>query len=457
MNKLLNNIKISTRATFSVMFFIATLGFTTYNAYSSIGLNVDFATQEKLGNYYQRPLSQLLYHTSLLKAALADNRDGNKAAIDGLVNNITNDIEDLKKVQDVAGESLQFTDEGLSSRGRENLEYDKVLAKWRNLKGEIGSVDLVKTQSDLASFIADIRGMIAHSGDTSNLILDPDLDSYYLMDVTLLALPQTVGRLGDIGEQVTPLLLSPLEIGKNEQIKFSTMASMLTESDVGRIVADFDTSFKEDPNFYGVSPSYNKSIAPLLEAYQRTNQDLALKLDKLSKGEIVTPQDFRAALKSAIDSANSLWSESFDELDILIQLRIDAYRQQQLVSLGMSALGIMLSLTFYIIVVLSIVRPLNELTRIMIRVAENDLSNEVPYKNSSSEIGSIAKALEVFKNNRIKTVQLEEAGKIEALRKEQRQKKVETLISSFDTTATQTRIDCRIGLYRAFADRRRHG
>ena len=36
--------------------------------------------------------------------------------------------------------------------------------------------------------------MTAHAGDTSNLILDPDLDSYYAMDMTLLALPQTQER-----------------------------------------------------------------------------------------------------------------------------------------------------------------------------------------------------------------------------------------------------------------------
>jgi hypothetical protein len=43
--------------------------------------------------------------------------------------------------------------------------------------------------------VADVRTMVTHMGDTSNLILDPDLDSYYLMDVTLLALPQTQDRL----------------------------------------------------------------------------------------------------------------------------------------------------------------------------------------------------------------------------------------------------------------------
>jgi hypothetical protein len=39
--------------------------------------------------------------------------------------------------------------------------------------------------------------MITHAGDTSNLILDPDLDSYYLVDVVLLGLPQAQDRLAD--------------------------------------------------------------------------------------------------------------------------------------------------------------------------------------------------------------------------------------------------------------------
>lgn len=41
--------------------------------------------------------------------------------------------------------------------------------------------------------------MITHAGDTSNLILDPDLDSYYLMDVTLIAMPQMQDRIARIG------------------------------------------------------------------------------------------------------------------------------------------------------------------------------------------------------------------------------------------------------------------
>jgi len=40
-----------------------------------------------------------------------------------------------------------------------------------------------------------VRTMLTHLGDTSNLILDPDLDTYYLMDVSLIAFPNAEERL----------------------------------------------------------------------------------------------------------------------------------------------------------------------------------------------------------------------------------------------------------------------
>ena len=38
------------------------------------------------------------------------------------------------------------------------------------------------------------RALINKIGDASNLILDPDLDSYYVMDITLLRLPEAVDQ-----------------------------------------------------------------------------------------------------------------------------------------------------------------------------------------------------------------------------------------------------------------------
>ncbi|HEU4368359.1 MAG TPA: ATP-binding protein [Methylomirabilota bacterium] len=50
-----------------------------------------------------------------------------------------------------------------------------------------------------AILIAETLQLMAHAGDTSNLILDPDLDSYYLMDAVVLRLPSLARHLAALG------------------------------------------------------------------------------------------------------------------------------------------------------------------------------------------------------------------------------------------------------------------
>src|SRR4029453_3351577 len=92
---------------------------------------------------------------------------------------------------------LKFTDAELKKRDRDHLHLSTIKGEWEQLKTKATTQNDEATKG-VAHLIADTRGMIAHMGDTSNLILDPDLDSYYLMDITLLALPQTQDRLAQM-------------------------------------------------------------------------------------------------------------------------------------------------------------------------------------------------------------------------------------------------------------------
>src|SRR5207253_2745297 len=96
------------------------------------------------------------------------------------------------------GAELQFTDEGLAKRHREHFRVQTVRGEWQRLKAELSQLTAESRAEKQLHLVADIRTMITHAGDTSNLILDPDLDSYYLMDATLLALPQAQDRLAAV-------------------------------------------------------------------------------------------------------------------------------------------------------------------------------------------------------------------------------------------------------------------
>src|SRR5205823_13685976 len=85
-----------------------------------------------------------------------------------------------------------------AKRKREHVQVQRVKNEWQNLKIQSDKLSPQTSQEQHAHLVSDIRTLITHAGDNSNLILDPDLDSYYLMDVTLLALPQTQDRLATV-------------------------------------------------------------------------------------------------------------------------------------------------------------------------------------------------------------------------------------------------------------------
>ncbi|MCK6417848.1 MAG: methyl-accepting chemotaxis protein [Alphaproteobacteria bacterium] len=386
-----------------------TLVVALYQAYDSINANIDFAVKEKMGNEYQRPLAKILRDAGTIRVALMQTQK-NPDVLNAARSAIESEMAELATVQTKIGVDLQFTDEGLASRGREHLKYETVAEKWAGIASAISQADYSQsTHDNLVSFIGDIRGMIAHSGDTSNLILDPDLDSYYLMDVTLLALPQTIDRLSAIVAELIPTLQNQMGPATPAfQTRAAVMAALLKEADMARIAADMDTSLKEDPNFYGKSPTYEQNMIPLHTSYQDANGVFAKAVDELSNVPVGDPSALLLSWQSAYESAYALWEKGFDELDGLLDARIAAYRTQQQEVMIVSAIGVAISLILFFLVVNSLTKPLAALTSVMKKLADQKLNVEVPFTTSHSEIGDIARSVQVFKNNAESVLRLQD-------------------------------------------------
>ena len=91
------------------------------------------------------------------------------------------------------------------STARANLQIDQRLADLTSqvesafAKGETGRA-AYDTYSGLVSLAVE---MIRRIGDTSHLIHDPDLDSYYLMDAAIVRLPDAIVYAGRATDLVT--------------------------------------------------------------------------------------------------------------------------------------------------------------------------------------------------------------------------------------------------------------
>jgi signal transduction histidine kinase/CheY-like chemotaxis protein/HPt (histidine-containing phosphotransfer) domain-containing protein len=134
---------------------------------AEIGDRIAFARKERIGLEYVVALRQLLEPLALGLAIDAPQ--------------LTEATRRVDAVDARLGSELQATD------------------PWRTLRGQ-----LTDPAAEQAARVEGTALLIAHVGDTSNLILDPDLDSYYLMDATVTVLPALVVAVNTLGAPLNP-------------------------------------------------------------------------------------------------------------------------------------------------------------------------------------------------------------------------------------------------------------
>jgi methyl-accepting chemotaxis protein len=353
---------------------------------NSVNKDINFGSQEIRGNAFQRPLEQLLdlfprYQAAARKAAAGD--ESAKTSMADLQQQIDAQLETLTaNYNGKLGQALKFNDEELATRKRDNARLSVVLADWQSLK--CASLPVAASGETVGKLVASTRAMIAHAGDLSNLILDSDLDSYYLMDVTLCALPQTQQRLSDTILQVGDWLRAGTIATNKSQI--AVMAAMLQQDDQDRITGDAQTSLSEDKNFNGISESLQKNLPPAIEKYTAANQAFLGLLNRLAAGENVSAAEFETAGWNARAESLRLWETGANELDTLLGIRVSAYKNSRLFSLS----GIGGTFAAVVLVIWFIVRRLNMSLR---AIAQGLDSSSEQVVSAAGQVGASSQSL----------------------------------------------------------------
>jgi methyl-accepting chemotaxis protein len=389
-----NRIKISTRlwvilATYSVcaagiVFFLISRG---------ANQDIDFASNEKIGVEYQRPLEKLLQlipeHQDLAAAALAGDA-GAKSAIASNESQIDSAFDEVSANQSTLGNALNFTPEGLAARGRDRVLPSSVRKEWDDLKTGWGSMKSDASDAQHLQLIADIRTMIVHAGDMSNLILDPVLDSYYLCDATLGALPQTQDRLATVIREGRQIIESKA-ITQAQRTDMAVAAAMLKADDQDRITGDVDTAVNEDK---GASPSLKAVVPPLTNDYAAANAAFTALVQQLADSDkpTVASTDFVNAGNAARDASFKLWTPAATELETLLQKRIDRFAGLRTTSFIMTGVGLLVIGAFVVLVIRSIQRPLAEVMQVSEAIAQGNLEQKF-HVQGADEISRVGTAL----------------------------------------------------------------
>jgi Amt family ammonium transporter len=363
MFKKFHGLKVSQKLMLVSVFFMLPDSIMLYLFITGINENIHFAQLEQAGNKYQRPLERLLHlipqHRLLARDGSAHDVPRSLAAVESQIQEA---FDDLQIVDAEIGLKLQFTPDGLARRDRQGCSADLVRQRWEQLRRHMGEMPPEECEKQHLRLVADVRSMIAHAGDTSNLILDPELDSYYLMDATLMALPQTQDRLSQVMADGVDVLRASPQAVRAGKARLAIGLAQLKEDDLDRIVSSTETALKQVSRFHGSGASFQTRVPPALSRYV----EAARKFDQLTarlagdEAGAVTVAQYLAAGNTAREASFNLWRIADDELDGILQNRIDYYVFRRAKSLGVAAGAFVAAVLLVTFITRSISRPLKK-------------------------------------------------------------------------------------------------
>ena len=172
-----------------ILFMVPIVGITTV-LFNKYGVDIEFARQERAGVTMVKPVRQLLQE-------LQSHRYNNRLVLAGKVENEPRMVEYAGRI-DKSFASLDALDKEHGARFATSEGYAKLRAAWQKLKPASRSMpvdDALKAHNEL---IAQTVAYISAIADGSVLSLDPDLDSYYLMDAALFRVPVFAENMAQI-------------------------------------------------------------------------------------------------------------------------------------------------------------------------------------------------------------------------------------------------------------------
>lgn len=353
--------------------------------YNQLKKEISFSAKEVVGIQNAVGIWSNLVTLSETKAGLTPQRDP-KATLDL-----------LKSLQDKFGPTLE-TDAAFK-------KYQAALtaAGWPSANA--------RRQSELKVAIAESGEFIRDVSDLSNLTLDPDLDTYYLMDVSMMKLPQQIERISEVYDLFLWLQQRQHQTDQKRGDLFALVSVM--ESAKQEIMKSIERAIRGNAD-----GSVVQKVKPKLDAYVEASSTFHSKLTRfgfeIQEGgtSSISQDDATAALTTLLQTTSAFWDTNSQTLQALLEKRVDGLQGKG--SMIFLILGIVTCLTTLLGILLSrnMLLGLASLKRTIDQVAQGETTSKIELASRKTEMGAIARSIERLRASVIK--QLEAAHSSEA-------------------------------------------
>ena len=218
---LMNQLSCSKKMLLISIAFITPLVITVYLLVSEQLETIKFSQNEQVGVEYIVPVRLLIQHfpehRGMTNAYLSGN-ESFKSKILAKRKQIADDIRLIDQVDQRLGQQLDTT-----------TQWNNIKAGWNRLESEAFNGPAKEVFARHTRLIAEVLELVKHVSDTSNLTLDPELDSFYIKEAIVNLLPQVVENLGQARGMSSGLAARQV-ISNQESIKLTSLISTVQKN-----------------------------------------------------------------------------------------------------------------------------------------------------------------------------------------------------------------------------------
>jgi methyl-accepting chemotaxis protein len=260
--------------------------------------------------------------------------------------------------------------------------------EWETLRTNVSNKSITVPQSYVAhtALVPKLLKINDLLGDHYGLSLDPDRDTYQLIQAMFYQLPYLSEELGKTRAKGAGLLAKK-EATPDDRLQLSAITSRVSDR-----LDQTLTAFKKAA---ASNPDFQAKLGPAMqEAAQAAAKITALATEQIVQAETLTysPEEYVAQSTAAIDLQFKLNAEASKELDTILSDKIAAFHKTRWTMLG-SMLGL-LALAGYIAMLISrsITVPLHHAIEVAQSVARGNLVNDFDV-GVPNEVGQMLRAL----------------------------------------------------------------
>jgi anti-anti-sigma factor len=376
---LMNRLRYPQKFLLISLLFVAPLALVMALLITEVDAKADFSRKEHYGATYLRAVRPLFEH-ALHEQSIAHAYFSGDAAL-------ASEFQRAQSRIDADFAALAAIDAQLGGILKTTEQFDALNTYWRELKSKL-PISTARTSDDLhATLIANIRGLIALVGDTSNLILDPDLDSYYTMDAVLLKLPENqnlLKRTQLLGERI----IAQQSFTADDKAQLTILSGLL-RSNITAIAQGMDVAFRNNPAG-NVQPALAEPLQNLITA----NEALLESIDReivYAPAIAIQRERYGSLADAALQSSFVLWDRTVVTLEALVQARVDDAVQKKNLVLLVTAFVLALVLYLWVAFYVAVRRTVAGLEAAAQRMSGGDMTRAIQL-DSRDELGDVARS-----------------------------------------------------------------